>query len=174
MVRSLVLAARLLAIAGCTTPYFERETVALIPETVNWRPWGMNYQIEGLVQDSKGERVTVTTFGTDCLEGYGSLNAKPSQSGDSGKALMNGPTKRDNIFTQLCNSAIPEITRYEVGLSTEERERKRKVAAAAALYHLNRPRRTSPPSPSSRQTETECRTVPGAPNNDVRCITKSR
>ena len=92
----------LAACATTSTKYFDRNGVALVPGTAHASPWGLNYKIAGLTQDAAGTRVSVTTFGTHCNAGYGSLFTDPTQYGYEDNVLRNGPTTRDRIFTQLC------------------------------------------------------------------------
>lgn len=157
-----IVASCLLAACATPTPYFEREGAALIPSTIKWQPMGLNYEISGLVQDGAGLRTEARVAATDCEDGYGSLNYSTA-------VVLNGSTRADQIFTQLCNTAIPAINEYHSKITPEVR----RAQAAGVLMgiQMGQQHATPPPAPSQSQTM-ECESVPGAPNDKVRCVKK--
>lgn len=147
--RTVIILSLLSISAGCATAptYWDSDGVALVADTIQWRPFGLNYKISGLVQNEAGERVKAEAVATECEQGYGSLSINPYTPGTPSTVLRTGPTRADQVFDGLCGYAMDEIFAHEDGLTEEQRQQRaaaaRNVAKALLLQDAARARRNT-------------------------------
>jgi hypothetical protein len=92
------------------------EHSAVVPDTMAVKQMGDSYLMLALVE-MKGEQVPMQVFAADCERKQGSiLKAHSLWDAYEKDALLNGPSPKDKVFTQLCNAGLPVARAMQRGV----------------------------------------------------------
>lgn len=155
-------------ITGCATvsSNIQSGNYTYLTEDVTVHSFGSNYIIKTMMQVGD-TRVIVSTYATECENGYGLLKVEGTRAQDdvTYQVAKSGNKKQDEIFNQICAKGMKVAYAMENKLSDADRQNRDQAAQQILADHYLSPKKKSrrinidTSSPPPKQQGVSCSTT---------------